>query len=479
MAPDGMATRLDRHVKSRMAATRTPGVVVALFDEQRCRHLLPYGVADVGSEDPIEGDRLFPIGSISKSFTAVAVLQAAERGIVDLHAPVTAYLPWFRVRSRYAPITLHHLLSHSAGLVGIIDGAPDTLNAVWALRDTDAAWRPGTRFYYSDAGYQALALALEAATGQTYADIIRINILEPLGMAASEPTLTHAVRSRMAIGYRGLYDDRPYCVAHPLVPAPWIETNSGDCCICSTAEDLAKYGRMLLNDGRGPNGRVLRPDLFNLLTLPHSSAGWCDYGYGLEIHQRDGFTHVAHGGVIPGYEAMLVADRGSGLGIALLSTQPSVGARDLAWAVMRLWRAECSGQPLDSPGLSVPDATRVANAADYAGTYHGDGADLVLAAEGGHLVLHHAGERVILERRGPDRFYVPHQQFALFLLGFERAGQAGASSAVTEAHYAGATYAREGRADPVTPAHPEAWAPYPGHYRSHSPWERSNTVSTS
>ncbi|MAF12867.1 hypothetical protein CMK11_20650 [Candidatus Poribacteria bacterium] len=470
-----MVDRLGRHVRARMATTRTPGVAIALFDRQEVSRLLAYGDADVVAGIPLDADRPFAIGSITKSFTAVAVLQAAERGLVDLHAPVTEYLPWFRVRSRYSPITLHHLLTHSAGLVTIIDGPPDTRNAVWALRETEAAWPPGAHFYYSDAGYQALGLVLEAAVGRPFGDIIQDGILGPLGMTASEPTLTHALRPRMATGYRHLYDDRPSHVTHPLVPAPCIETNSGDCCIGSTAGDMAKYGRMLLNEGRTSSGPLLSPDAFGLLAHPHSSPGWCEYGYGIELHQRDGFMHLGHGGVMPGYEAMLLLDRDSGLGVTLLSTQPSVGARDLAWAVMRLWRNGSSGRSLDAVDLSVPDATHVENASDYAGAYHGDGADLVFAAEGGHLVLLHKGERVILERREVDRFYASHPDFGLFLLGFERAETRGTSSgAVVGAHHGAVCYTREGCAAAGESQHPPTWQAYPGHYRAHTPWEQSN-----
>jgi CubicO group peptidase (beta-lactamase class C family) len=293
--------RLDQYVTRRMETTGTPGMALALFDRERCVRVSTYGVSELETPTPVKPDSLFEIGSITKSFVAVAVVQAAERGFLDLHAPVTDYLSWFRVQSKFAPITIHHLLTHSAGIVGIIDRSPDTRGAVWALRETEAAWPPGAHFYYSDAGYQVLGLVLEEALGRPFTEVIRANIFDPLEMASSEPALTHTMRPRMAKGYRSLYDDRPYHSSHPLTPAPWIETNAGDCCIASTAEDMTKYGRLLLNRGQGPNGVLLSDASYGLLIhQPLTTDYGFSYGYGLEVRQRENFTHIGHGGGMPG-----------------------------------------------------------------------------------------------------------------------------------------------------------------------------------
>src|SRR5690606_2064292 len=117
--------RLDRFVRQRMAEKNLPGVVLALTDRERTLHVGTWGYADIAAETQVTSATLFETGSIGKSFTALALLQLKDEGRVDLHAPVTEYLPWFRVQTRFAPITIHHLLTHTAGIIGGTDFAPD------------------------------------------------------------------------------------------------------------------------------------------------------------------------------------------------------------------------------------------------------------------------------------------------------------------------------------------------------------------
>lgn len=427
---------------------------------------------------PIKPDTLFEIGSITKSFVAVAVVQTAERGLLDLHAPVTDYLPWFQVQSRFAPITIHHLLTHSAGIIGIIDRSPDTRGAVWAVRETEAAWPPGAHFYYSDAGYQVLGLVLEEVLGQPFAEVIRANIFDRLGMTNSEPVLTHAMRPRMAKGYCTLYDDRPYHSSHPLVPAPWIETNAGDCCIASTAEDMAKYGRMLLNQGQGSNETLLSDAYYALLIRqPLTTDYGFSYGCGLEVHQQENFTHIGHGGGMPGYEAFILMDIDNGVGVTLLSTQPSIGVRNLAWTVMDLWHKAHLGESLDSVDLSLVDPAYVENAADFAGEYHSHYKTLTLTVENKQLVLHHQDAQIVLEKRGADCFYVNHPDFDRFLLRFGRAETVeDPPGNVVEAFHGADWYVNESYTGAKEFNYLSEWNAYPGHYRAHNPWQTNFRV---
>jgi hypothetical protein len=351
------------------------------------------------------------------------------------------------------------------------------------LRETETAWPPGTQFYYSDAGYQVLALVLQQVIGQPFQEILRAQLLEPLGMADSEPAFTHAMRPRAATGYRSLYDDRPSHASQPLVPAAWIEMNAGDCCIAATAEDLARFARMLLNRGQGPGGPLLsRASFQQLIHEPMATEYGFEYGYGIEVQRRDGIAHLGHGGGMPGYEARMLIDVDHGLGVTLLTTTPSIQVRDLAWTVMNLWREAYLGEPLgtalDAVDLPPPDPTRVENAADIEGTYRGDRKTLTLAAEGGKLVLHlQEGGGIALEKRGEDAFYVPHPGLNRFLLRFGRA-EAGSEGQgeVVEVFHGGDWYLGKRYAGPCSFSHPAEWDAYPGHYRSHIPWQTNFRV---
>ena len=138
---------LDAFVAGRMDADGTPGVSLALTDREHVLHVGTYGQADLAAGTPVAAEVLFEIGSIGKSFTADALLILAERGAVDLDAPVTEYLPWFAVRSRFGPIALRHLLTHTAGIVAGPDGSPSGEGEVWLLREPEASSAPGDRFH--------------------------------------------------------------------------------------------------------------------------------------------------------------------------------------------------------------------------------------------------------------------------------------------------------------------------------------------
>ena len=143
-----------------------------------------YGHADAGEVRPVDAGTLFQIGSISKSFTAICLLRLWERGRLDLDAEVRSLLPWFP----FDGITVHHLLSHTGGIVCSLGDPPSPIWEVLSLAQTARA-PAGEHFWYSNVGYQALGLMLERLTGEPFADTYRREIIEPLGLAETEPLL--------------------------------------------------------------------------------------------------------------------------------------------------------------------------------------------------------------------------------------------------------------------------------------------------
>jgi D-alanyl-D-alanine carboxypeptidase len=461
-------TYLDSLVEQQKQVDNIPGVAIAVTDRKQLLRVAAYGLADVAAKTPVTADTLFEIGSITKSFTAIALLQLHEVGLADLHAPVTRYLPWFCVPSKYEPITLHHLLSHTAGLIMGTEFSTEARYEVWALRETEVAAPPGTFFHYSNVGYKALGLVLEELLGQGYGQIIQKRILDPLGMAATDATITHETRKRLAVGFEPLYDDRPAQPSHPLVPATWLETGTADGSIAATATDMATYLRMLMNHGQGPHRRILGEEGFRLMTrrvigLPGDEGHGTFYGYGLDISEDDGHTCIGHDGGMVGYYAAILADLDDGLGVVVLTNAPGQPG-EIARLALQVLRAAHHGQPL--PSLPpIPDPTRIENAADYAGTYKAEAGTFTLVAEDKRLVMEHGAERTILQQSGEDRFYVCHPDFSRFLLRFGREdGQ------VVEAFHGSAWYVHERHAGRATCQCPEQWPAYTGHYRSHNPW---------
>lgn len=461
--------RLDQCLHERMQAYQTPALAMTLTDRSHLFRLSLYGYANLEARTPLTPDHLFAIGSIGKTFTGVAVLRACEKGLLDLRAPVRDYLPWFEVKSAFGSIKLHHLLTHSSGLSLGSDFSPDPRAEIYALRDQEVGFSPGSRYYYSDTGYKVLGLVLQAVTGRSYATLIHDWILEPLEMHKTIAETTHAARPLMAAGYRRLYDDRPHHTSHPLVPAEWIETNSADGCILSTAEDMAKFARMLLNEGSGPNGPLLSRDSYLKMVSPMIEDEGEAYSYGLYLFEDEGYRHAGHGGDVPGYESYLWLDLDNSLGAVVLMTQPYTPRA--SFLALEYFRAAYLGYRLPDK-TPLPDFTHISNPQEYAGVYHSEQCRLVLEAQGHQLLLICKEQRVVLEERETDSFYANHPAWDLYLLRFGRSPD----GKVVEVFYGPYWFAGEKYQGPVSFETPAEWATYTGHYRSHDPWSTNFRV---
>ncbi len=454
---------IDRQIRAWMAPRMTPGIALAITDREGLLATRGYGYADLAAGTPVTPETWFQHGSIGKSFSAIVALQLAEEEVLDLQAPVTRYLPWFAVGGGHAPITLHHLLTHTSGLPAGTDFSPDQRYETWALREVEAA-APGSRTRYSNAGYRVLGLVLEAVTGQSYEEMVTQRILQPLGMHDTRAVIDNAMRHRQATPYIDYYNDRPRRPEHGVAPAPWFETNSADGCIAGTAADLATYLRMLLNGGVGPQGRILSPESFALLTAPHAAFPWGDYGYGLIVGERNGREFIGHEGGMVGFIAAMFGDVPSGLGVVMFTNSVQDMA-EIASFVLETMVAAREGRPLPE----LPAAPEIDLAA-YAGTYRA-GSEVVRAdVVEDHLVLTWGDVRLPLEHQGvvpePDRFLASHPGYDRFPFHFQRDDDGAIKGLAYGAHW----FPAAGSADPTTFETPAEWAAYPGHYRSHNPW---------
>lgn len=457
--------RIADFATARMREANTPGMALAITSRERLLHAATFGFANLHVKRPVTADTLFEIGSISKSFTSIALLQLRDEGRFDPNEPITEYLPWFTVKSPFAPITGHHLMTHTSGLPRDRDDVPSSRYQAYGVREREVGYLPGVRYAYSNVGYQVLGYALESIAKKRYADVINERILMPLGMNASAAQFTHDTRLNLAVGYQRMYDDRPSHPAHPLVPATWLEYAAGDGSIVSTAADMAAYARMLLNRGGGPNGtRVLSQDGFKALTqrgIEYAEKTW--YGYGMMTSERDGRTLLSHSGGMVGYASMLVADPEAGVAAVVLVNGPG-SAGGVAHFAVNVARAALRGEPLPA----LPEATDPAvfkGGADYAGTYTSGARTLVLKLDPPLLGVPTERGLMLLEQRGRDTFYLNDASWDRFLLRFERE-----NGQVIGFSHGSDWYARDGRRVAEAARHPPEWEAYPGHYRTTNAW---------
>lgn len=470
---------LDQYIGEQMEATNVPGMAVAVTDREKLLRVSVYGFANVDARTAVTPETLFEIGSIGKSFTSMVLLQLHEEGLLDLHQPITHYLPWFEVQSGYEPLTPHHLMSHTGAITHGPEFPGEARCEVWTLRETETTAPPGTYYHYSDAGYKTLGVVLEELLGLPYGDIIQGRILDPLEMTGTVPVVTNETRHRLAVGYESAVDDRPSPPGRPIAPATWLEHSEGAGSIASTPADMATYLRMLLNRGQGPRGRILSEESFELMTRraieAQEEGDGIFYGYGLEIRDNNGHATISHSGGMVGYYAYMMADMDDGLGVVVLMNGPG-GKIDEEVATFALDLLRSTLHDRELPPLPSTDAARIEDITGYAGTYRGsDPANasgrkagvegFTVAAEGERLMLHHGDERVVLVRRSPDCFYADHPDFPLFLLRFGRE-----EGRVVEAFHGPHWYLNDRYTGPTTFDYPEEWHAFPGHYRSHNPW---------
>jgi CubicO group peptidase (beta-lactamase class C family) len=453
-----------------------PGAVVGLTDRDRLLGAIPVGLRDAFTGEPVKKGTRFEIGSISKSFAAIVAMQLVEAGLLDLHVPVTTYVPWFEVRSEFGPITTHHLLTHTAGLITGMDFADDAVPPLWSLRDTTAGTPPGARFRYSNDGYKLLGLILESIGGKPWPDMLRERVLAPLSMDRTDPEITYDTAADIATPHQREADDRPPHRGRLLVRAPISISRTADGSIISTAKDMAAYGRMLLNRGAHPGGRLLSEESFALMSTPHvtqTGDHGVAYGYALDVFEIDGRAHVGHAGGMVGHYALLWCDMDAGVAAAMMvnghgEREPSVR---FALNAARSWAAGA-----DLPKVPpAPDPLMTPLAARLAGEYTAAGGDTIaLKDDDGRVVAALASGDVTLEPidevwepEGDEvAFAVPTPEMDRFALRAERATD---GSVVALTHGPTRYLAAGTTAEPEAPP-PAGADKVVGTYRCWNPW---------
>jgi len=468
--------QLDRFAEQYLRDMNAPGMTMVLADRDAVHRVVHYGFSDREARRAIGEQDLFQIGSISKSFIALVLLQLRDEGKLDLERPVVDYLPWLRIESKFAPITVHHLLTHSSGL----PGAGDIFQSDPELAHL-AAYAPGDHFHYNNAMYDTLGILAWTLDGRELPELLRERILGPLGMHASEPVITLDVRERHVKNYVPFLSDRPYPRDGRLAEAPFVFATGAAGCVAATAADMGKYVRMIASGGKRDGGRLLSEDGFRLFSSPQIAAEdfgpGAHYGYGIAVDTLDGNRLVRHTGGMVSFMSALMVDIDDGVGgFASVNAQQGYRPNPVVRYAIQLMRARRKGVSL--PEAPAPDSPAVVtNAADYAGSYRGGKGSLEVIADGDRLYLTHAGERVSLERLADaDRFVARHRALDRFALLFGRQDPGQSGSPVVEAAWGGDWYRNANYTGPDSFDYPQEWNAFAGHYRNESPWIGSTRI---
>jgi CubicO group peptidase (beta-lactamase class C family) len=254
---------IDRYVRSEMDAQRIPGLALGIVHKDRIIHVRGFGQADRSGRQ-VTPETPFLIGSVTKSFTALAIMQLSEAGQVQLDAPVQRYLPWWRVADPDAStrVTVRHLLYQNSGLSKATGNAYATSgdthdsaleDRVRALRDAELTEPVGTTWQYSNANYWTLGMIVQAVSGQSYETYIQQQIFDPLQMRNSYTSRTHAEQHGLPAGHRYWYG---LPVASEL---PFDRGGLGSAGLSSSAQDMTRYLGLYLNQGRHGSTALVSP----------------------------------------------------------------------------------------------------------------------------------------------------------------------------------------------------------------------------
>lgn len=464
---------IDRMLVERHRQGFGPGLSLALTTRDKLVATKTYGVANADRGDPVTDRTLFQIGSITKHFTAAACLRLAEQGRLDFDAPVTRYLDWFKVGSRFAtPVTLHHLLTHTGGLVMMMDSYPSSWAQVWMLRETDLGFEPGSGFSYSNVGYNVLQCVIQTVTGLSFHAALRELVFAPLGMDETWGEILSDLYPRLADGHKySSVDDRPVPRPERQAVVNRYRVSQGCASVVTTAADLAKFLRMFLRSGRSDDGRVfLSPEAFAKMLHPHAAfEGFFEgttQGYGVLVEQSEnthGHRRVIGGGENLGFEAMMYGDLEAGVGVILFCNSFDVAWAETRWSLDALVAA-AEGCELPAPPSLKPlfEEKLGERAKEYVGTYASAERSFTISEEDGDLRLTAPGASALLKLLWGDSFISTAAGFDRGVLSFSR----DESGRVIEAVQLGEIYARD--AKPKAQGHelPKEWDVYLGHYRA-------------
>lgn len=256
---------IDTFIEEQMKRLKIPGAALAVVEGDKITHLRGFGKARPGGDAPSPQTPFF-IGSTTKSFTALAVMQLVEAGKIGLDAPVQLYLPWFRVADPQASarMTVRHLLNQTSGLttvsgwvpLGDFDNHPDATQRQARELSKLKLTRPvGSAYEYSNANYNVLGLIIEAASGESYSDYIEHHIFNPLGMSHSYTLPALAKQNGLAVGHQYWFW---FPIAVPNLAIPRGSLPSGQ--LITSSEDMARYLIAHLNGGRCGEAQILSPE---------------------------------------------------------------------------------------------------------------------------------------------------------------------------------------------------------------------------
>lgn len=404
---DAWKTRLDSAILAQMAAGNTPGAQVAVVYRGEVVYAKAYGVSDIETGRAVSDATLFRVGSVTKMMTGALAAELAEQGKLDLHAPISRYVPSLEGK-RVGTVTTHQLLTHTAGwrdnAIPYGRMGEGALGEVMReVTDTMFFSAPGRVVSYSNPGYSMAGYVIERAGGERYGTLMDRVILRPSGMPHATFRPLEAMTRDFSQGHMGPPNARAQLVR------PFTENTAQWAAgfLLASATDVARFASLLMDAGVLDGKRVISENAVRRVTtgdptIPGDSSA--RYAYGVMTARQDGRVVWQHGGSINGFDAlvtMLPAERFALVVVDNRSGAPFSG-------LTRIAAEAVAGVLLPTP--PAPPEERMPTAAErdlLVGRYAlGPAVSLEIAVSGDTLSFRQGGASLGLRMLGDDRVRV-------------------------------------------------------------------------
>ncbi len=428
----------ETYVQKLLDEFQVPGAIVAVAKDGELFYEKTFGYRDLEEGTPINLDTVFGIGSITKSFTCLAIMQLQEEGKLSVNDPVVKYLPEFRTpdEAHTKAITIHHFMTHTLGLPPLPSLIPamqrsleadptaeellkqfakygnepiDTFEQLMAYigeLKIELLGPPGTQFSYSNDAFGLLGTIVERASGQSYESYIQEQILQPLGMDRS---VFHVDELGEDDNVAMLYTPKVKEGVRQVLRAPvWWDSPSMRAAgfLKASARDMLRYAELYRTGGSSHGATIISKESVAQMVEPHARIDSVrSYGYGLGIVPfSEGHTLIQHTGGIKGVTAQMFIVPEAGLTGILLTNMDDAPITDLTLGLLN----SLFGRPLDTQYAAFAEyEVPLAGLEQYQGTYQsgeGDQVSIRLDEAEGKLVLVMGETELSLRPIGEDAF---------------------------------------------------------------------------
>lgn len=317
---------LEQWIETQRVYRGLPGLAIAVVHDQELVWSHGFGVADLQTKAPVTPGTIFRIASITKTFTATAIMQLRDRGKLRLDDPVVQYLPWFTYKNRHADgpvVTIRHLLTHTSGLpreaafpYWTDHKFPSREQLIAALHEQESVFEPETRYKYSNLGMAILGEVVAAASGMSYDAYVTKNILEPLGMTSTSVMPREDLKARRATGYDRRLDDGSRKPVELMDARGLISAAN----ISSTVEDLGRWASFHMLESRNTPGQIVKGStLREMHRVQWVNRSWTGgSGIAFSVAKGDGRQTYGHGGWVGGNRSQFTVSPKEKVGVIVM-----------------------------------------------------------------------------------------------------------------------------------------------------------------